>query len=126
MPRLSGIEAALVLHEAQPEMKLALQGGDAPEHCDTAAVLGIPLFDKRDLEPQLAWIKASTPTPTTLAARPPLDERAPSPREQHCSRCGYRISSRTTPARRPMCQTTNPWILLPEGRPVNRWPGRRA
>lgn len=123
MPRLSGIEAALVLREAQPEMKLALQSGDAAEHCDTAAVLGIPLFDKRDVELQLAWIKASTPTP--LASRPPVDERS-STREQRCSRCGYRIASRTTPARCPMCQTRNPWIPLPEGRPVNRWPGRRA
>ena len=65
------IEAALVLHEAQPEMNLALHSGDAAEHCDTAAVLGIPLFDKRDrdLEPQLAWIKASTPAPTTCCRR---------------------------------------------------------
>jgi len=61
------------LHKAQPEMKVALQSGDVAEHCDQAAALGIPLFDKRNLEPQLAWIKANTLAPTTLAVGPVMD-----------------------------------------------------
>jgi CheY-like chemotaxis protein len=120
MPGLNGIEAARILHKAQPEMKVALQIGDAAEYRDDASALGIPLFDKRDLEQQLAWIKASTSAAIPPAARPPIAERVGSTREQQCSRCGYRISSRTTPPRCPMCQTSNPWIPLPEGRPVNR------
>jgi CheY-like chemotaxis protein len=120
MPRLSGIEAAWILRKAQPEMKVALQSGDAAEHRDDAVVVGIQLCDKHDLEQQLAWIKASTSAAFPPAARLPMAERAGSTREQRCSRCSYRISSRTTPPRCPMCQTSNPWIPLPEGRPVNR------
>lgn len=126
MPRLSGIEAALVLHTLQPEMKVALQSGDAAEHREDAAALGIPLFDKRDLHPQLVWIKASTLAPIPGGARTACADGAPSTREQRCSGCGYRISSCATPTRCPMCQTDNPWIQLPERRPTNRRPGRQA
>lgn len=61
------------MHKAQPEMKVALQSGDVAEPRDQAAALEIPLFDKRNLEPQLAWIKANTLAPTTLAVGPVMD-----------------------------------------------------
>ena len=58
MPRLGGLEAALTLRNLRPTMEIALQSGDAEEHRVRAADLGLPLFDKRDLEQPLAWVKA--------------------------------------------------------------------
>lgn len=105
MPRLGGIEAALTLRGLRPAMKIALQTADAEEHRAHADAVGLPLFDKRDLELPLAWAKARA------------QELLPSTREQRCSRCDYRIACVTTPARCPMCQTSNTWVPLPERRP---------
>lgn len=58
MPRLGGLEAALTLRSLRPAMEIALQSGDAEEHRVRATDLGLPLFDKRDLEQPLAWIEA--------------------------------------------------------------------
>jgi CheY-like chemotaxis protein len=58
MPRLGGVEAALTLRSLRPTMKIALQSGAAEEHRVRATDLGLPLFDKRDLEQPLAWVKA--------------------------------------------------------------------
>ena len=58
MPRLGGVEAALTLRSLQPAMEIALQSGDAEEYRVLATDLGLPLFDKRDLEQSLAWVKA--------------------------------------------------------------------
>ena len=58
MPRLGGVEAALTLRSLLPAMEIALQSGDAEEYRVRAAELGLPLFDKRDLEQPLAWVKA--------------------------------------------------------------------
>jgi CheY-like chemotaxis protein len=57
MPRLGGIEAALTLRSLRPTMEIALQSGDAEEHRARATHLGLPLFDKHDLEQPLAWVK---------------------------------------------------------------------
>jgi CheY-like chemotaxis protein len=58
MPRLGGVEAALTLRSLRPTMEIALQSGDAEEYRVRATALGLPLFDKRDLEQPLAWVKA--------------------------------------------------------------------
>ena len=58
MPRLGGIEAALTLRSLRPTMEIALQSGDAEEYRLRATDLGLPLFDKRDLEQPVAWIEA--------------------------------------------------------------------
>lgn len=67
MPRLGGVEAALSLRNLQPAMEIALQSGDAEEHRVRATDLGLPLFDKRDLEQPLAWIEARARTDHTRA-----------------------------------------------------------
>ena len=67
MPRLGGVEAALTLRNLQPAMEIALQSGDAEEHRVRATDLGLPLFDKRDLEQPLAWIEARARTDHTRA-----------------------------------------------------------
>ncbi|MGH2999528.1 MAG: response regulator transcription factor [Gaiellaceae bacterium] len=67
MPRLGGIEAALTLRSLRPEMEIALQSGDAEEHRLRATALGLPLFDKRDLEQPLAWVEARVRTDHTRA-----------------------------------------------------------
>lgn len=58
MPRLGGIEAALTLRSLRPAMKIALQSADAEEHRVRAGAAELLLFDKRDLEQPLAWVKA--------------------------------------------------------------------
>jgi len=58
MPRLGGVEAALTLRRLRPTMEIALQSGEAEKHRVRATDLGLPLFDKRDLEQPLAWIEA--------------------------------------------------------------------
>jgi CheY-like chemotaxis protein len=58
MPRLGGVETALTLRSLRPTMEIALQSGDAEEYRVGATGLGLPLFDKRDLEQPLAWVKA--------------------------------------------------------------------
>jgi len=58
MPRLGGVEAALTLRNLQPAMEIALQSGDTDAHRVRATDMGLPLFDKRDLEQPLAWIEA--------------------------------------------------------------------
>jgi len=58
MPRLGGVEAALTLRNLQPAMEIALQSGDTETHRVRATDMGLPLFDKRDLEQPLAWIEA--------------------------------------------------------------------
>ena len=67
MPRLGGVDAALTLRNLQPAMEIALQSGDAEEHRVRATDLGLPLFDKRDLEKPLAWIEARARTGHTRA-----------------------------------------------------------
>ena len=62
MPRLGGIEAALTLRSLRPTMEIALQSGDAEEYRLRATDLGLPLFDKRDLEQPVAWIEARART----------------------------------------------------------------
>jgi CheY-like chemotaxis protein len=58
MPRLGGVEAALTLRSLRPTMEIALQSGDAEEYRVRATALGLPLFDKHDLEQPLAWVDA--------------------------------------------------------------------
>jgi CheY-like chemotaxis protein len=106
MPRLGGIEAALTLRSLRPVMKIALQSADAEEHRARAAAVGLLLFDKRDLDQPLTWVKACA---RAIMMRP-------STREQRCSRCDYRIACLTTPACCPMCQTCNPWVPMPTQR----------
>ena len=75
MPRLGGLEAALTLRSLRPTMEIALQSGDAEEYRVRAADLGLPLFDKRDLEQPLAWVKARARELITRENRSPPTEK---------------------------------------------------
>src|SRR5581483_1758668 len=57
MPRLDGIEAALVLRELQPRMALALHTGAPLEHRARAREHGLLLFDKIDPDGAVAWLE---------------------------------------------------------------------
>ena len=56
MPLVDGIEAAIVLRELLPQLRLALYSGDTDVHRERAHDLGLPLFDKSDLDRATQWI----------------------------------------------------------------------
>jgi CheY-like chemotaxis protein len=58
MPLVDGIEAAIVLRELLPQLRLALYSGDTDTHRERAHDLGLPLFDKSDLDRATRWISA--------------------------------------------------------------------
>jgi two-component system response regulator DesR len=58
MPRVDGIAVAVVLRELVPQLRLALYSGDVRAHRDRAKSLGLPLFDKSDLDRVTDWVAA--------------------------------------------------------------------
>ena len=101
MPRLDGVEAAVTLRGLQPRMRLALQTADPRRHRERAREYHLPLFDKLELDPVLAWLQAQVPRKRSLV----------------CVACGYGIFRATAPDRCPMCQVENAWV---EARPPSR------
>ena len=67
MPRLDGIAAALTLRELVPAMEIALHSSDRRTLDDRAEGLGIPIFDKQDLDHVCAWV--ATRARSTLVTR---------------------------------------------------------
>lgn len=57
MPRLGGIEVALVLRELLPGLRLALHTGDPAAHSDSARELCLPLFDKLEFDHVFRWLQ---------------------------------------------------------------------
>lgn len=57
MPRLDGVEAALRLHELQPWLRIALDSGEGTRLRERGAELGLPLFDKLELEALFRWVE---------------------------------------------------------------------
>lgn len=57
MPRLGGVEVALVLRELVPGLRLALHTGDPAAHCHSARELCLPLFDKQEFDRVLRWLE---------------------------------------------------------------------
>ncbi|MGH3003794.1 MAG: response regulator transcription factor [Gaiellaceae bacterium] len=57
MPRCDGVEAALRLHELQPWLRIALDSGDRTRLHERGAGLGLPLFDKLQLEALFDWVE---------------------------------------------------------------------
>lgn len=97
MPRLDGVEAAVTLRGLQPRIRLALQTADPLRHRERARQHHLPLFDKLDFDPLLAWLQAQLPRKRNLA----------------CAACGYGILRATPPDRCPMCQVENAWLDAP-------------
>ena len=105
MPRLGGIEAALTLRALQPRMRVALHTADPAAHRDRAHEHRLPLFGKLELERALSWLRAQVRS----LAEPQPDGRGKL--ELSCSGCGYGVVRSIPPARCPMCQAENAWIL---------------
>ena len=57
MPRLGGIEVALVLRELLPGLRVALHTGDPSTHSDAAGEFCLPLFDKLESDHTLRWLE---------------------------------------------------------------------
>jgi CheY-like chemotaxis protein len=57
MPRLGGIEVALVLRELLPNLRLALHTGRPGAHTESARELCLPLFDKLESARTLRWLE---------------------------------------------------------------------
>jgi len=114
MPRLDGIEVALVLRGLLPELQLALHTADPARHCDTARELCLPLFDKSQPERALRWLEnrarsyARRPTRVTASPKFTLE----------CSACGYAIARSAPPKRCPMCQREGSWMRGPRRAPL--------
>jgi CheY-like chemotaxis protein len=56
MPRVDGIEAAVVLRALLPELRLAVHSGEAPSHIERAGAFCLPLFDKFESARTLRWL----------------------------------------------------------------------
>lgn len=95
MPRLDGIEVALMLREQHPQLRAALQTADPAAHYERARAEQLPLFDKLQIARALAWVKAQA--------------HAGPARSLVCSVCGYGIVRAMPPDRCPMCQTERTW-----------------
>jgi DNA-binding NarL/FixJ family response regulator len=57
MPRLDGVEAALLLRRDCPSIHVAVQSSDPEELNQRADGLGLTVFDKLDFERLLAWVE---------------------------------------------------------------------
>jgi two-component system response regulator DesR len=57
MPRIDGVDAALVLRRAFPSLRVAVHSADPDALEERAAGSGLALFDKRDLDRLLAWVE---------------------------------------------------------------------
>jgi CheY-like chemotaxis protein len=101
MPRLGGIEVAVTLRELQPDMRIALCTAQPDAYRERARELGLPLFDKLDVDRAMRWLE--------LQARAVREAEAGT-RSLRCSVCGYGVARRTPPARCPMCQRERDWI----------------
>jgi CheY-like chemotaxis protein len=105
MPRLGGIEVALVLRELLPGLRIALHTGDPSGQSDTAREFCLPLFDKLESEHALRWLARQA---RNRPLRPP--HRIGSEKlALECSVCGYGITRSTPPERCPMCQSEGAW-----------------
>jgi CheY-like chemotaxis protein len=107
MPRLDGVDAALLLRRHRPSTRVAVHSADPDDLKERAAGLGLTLFDKLDLERLLGWVERQADawrglgsgTVAALARR----------RDRSCSLCGYGIVSREPPERCPMCKHETTW-----------------
>ena len=113
MPRVDGVEAALMLRSLQPSMRIALHSSDPESLRARAGGLGLPLFDKIELERLIEWVDRQ---PGSRSSEASLKVATLARRvELHCSRCGYGIVSRTPPAHCPMCRTRASWAEPSQG-----------
>jgi CheY-like chemotaxis protein len=101
MPRLGGIDAALTLRGLRPQLRLALNTSEPRAYRDRARELGLPLFEKLDLERVLGWLEWQA------------EVLVPLRRSFMCSSCGYGVARPAPPERCPMCRRIGVWIEAP-------------
>jgi CheY-like chemotaxis protein len=111
MPRLDGVDAALLLRRHRPSTRVAVHSADPDGLKERAAGLGLTLFDKLDFESLLGWVERQADAwrglgSGTVAALAPR-------RDCSCSLCGYGIVSREPPERCPMCKHETTWDAAP-------------
>jgi CheY-like chemotaxis protein len=106
LPRLGGIEVALVLRELLPGVRLALHTSDPAAHSGSAREFCLPLFDEPASEHTLRWVENQA---RSCAPRP---RHAVVPRAVtlECSVCGYGIARSVPPDRCPMCHSEHAWL----------------
>jgi CheY-like chemotaxis protein len=107
MPRLDGIEAALVLRELRPRMAVALHTSAPLAHRDRAQGHGLLLFDKLDLDAAVGWVALQAQRWEAGRSRRPARPRR---LILECAACGYGIARAAPPKRCPMCQSEVSWI----------------
>jgi CheY-like chemotaxis protein len=94
MPRLSGIEAAVVLRELVPQLRIALYSAEPEPHRERAYGLGLPLFHKLDLDRATHWLSVHAPRKLGFV----------------CAACGYGVQRSAPPRRCPMCCSEDGWL----------------
>ena len=110
MPRVDGVDGALVLRRDFPSLRVAVHSADPYALEERAAGFGLALFDKLDLDRMLAWVERQTVDLNGLGSTPVA---ALAPRRGFaCSLCGYGVVSREPPVRCPMCDGET-WDLAP-------------
>jgi CheY-like chemotaxis protein len=57
MPRVDGVDAALVLRRDFPSLRVAVHSADPDALAQRAAGLGLAVFDKLELDRLLAWVE---------------------------------------------------------------------
>jgi CheY-like chemotaxis protein len=107
MPRLDGIGAAARIAALQPATAIALHSSDPYALVQRARKLGLPLFDKADLERLVAWVAAQV---GRLHDIPPGRPTTPTA-DRSCADCGYGIACAVPPTRCPMCGERAHWTL---------------
>lgn len=100
MPRLDGIRAAETLRGLLPSMQLALHSSDPTSLHERGRHLGLPLFDKLELDAIAAWVAGQLGSHRPCATKLDLV----------CASCGYGILTPMPAPRCPLCQADDPWI----------------
>jgi CheY-like chemotaxis protein len=106
MPRVGGIDAAVVLRALLPQLRLALYSGDAETHRERAQDLGLPLFDKSDLDRATQWVSMQAAVSFGRSPRRQQPQRF----SLVCAGCGYGICRSDPPDRCPMCRSGDGWL----------------
>lgn len=112
MPLLGGIDVALSLRDLQPSLRIAIHSADPHALRERGSGLGLPLFDKLDLDPLVAWADGELRRAAAAAGEPAVTLLARKA-ELRCSLCDHGIVSRDPPERCPSCGAAGSWAHAP-------------
>ena len=100
MPRLGGAEAATTLRELRPETAIALVGDGRRLH-EAAGHLGLPLFDRLELDNAVEWVARELERWVVA----PFGRAV----ELVCAACGHVVLAPRPPARCEVCSAEAVW-----------------